>query len=230
MSIETIDFIGVITVALLGSLGHCVGMCGGFVVAYSSAKVDEQWSRVHQLSTHLLYNFGRVTTYIFLGIIFGSIGTIFTISPFSKSILFLIIAIFMILMGISLMGKLNFLNSIEFSIEQNSLFKRYFAKLIHSKSYLSFYLLGVLNGFIPCGFVYFFIASAISTTSPLWGGVVMLVFGISTIPVLLSMGFFISYLKSGNFRDLMIKLASFTIIFYGLYIGFKSFVVLSSLN
>ncbi len=203
-------------------------MCGGFVIAYSSTKIDDKWSKTHQILTHLLYNFGRVSSYIFLGIIFGLIGTIFTISAITKAILFLIISIFMILMGISLMGKLKFLNSIEFSIDKNSFFKKSFTKLIHSKTNLSFYLLGVLNGFIPCGFVYFFLASAIATTSAIYGGVVMLVFGLSTIPILLSMGFFITYLQSGNFRNLMIKLASLTIILYGLYIGFKSILILSN--
>ncbi len=207
--------------AFLGSLGHCIGMCGGFIVAYSSAKIDDKSNRFNQLFSHLLYNFGRVTSYIILGVVFGLIGTIFSLSALTKGVLLIIIAIFMILMGISLMGKLGFLNSIEFSIEKNGLFKKAFSKLIHSKSRFSFYLLGSLNGFIPCGMVYFFIASAIATTSALWGGVVMLIFGLSTIPILLSMGFFVSFLKGGHFRNLMIKLASITIIFYGFYIGFR---------
>lgn len=208
--------------AFLGSLGHCVGMCGGFIIAYSSAKIDDKTDKFNQLFSHLLYNFGRVSSYVILGVVFGLIGNIFTISPLTKGILLLIIAIFMVLMGISLMGKLGFLNSIEFSIEKNTLFKKAFANLIHSKSKLSFYLLGALNGFIPCGMVYFFIASALATTSSIWGGVVMLIFGLSTIPILLSMGFFVSFLKGGHFRNLMIKLASITIIFYGFLMGFRA--------
>ena len=90
--------------AFLGSLGHCIGMCGGFIVAYSSAKVDDKSNRVTQFISHFLYNIGRVTSYVVLGIVFGLIGTIFSLSATAKGILLVIIAIFMLLMGISLMG------------------------------------------------------------------------------------------------------------------------------
>ena len=58
-----IDLIIILTTAFLGSVGHCIGMCGGIVVAYSSTKIDQQTSYLQQTSAHLAYNFGRVTTY-----------------------------------------------------------------------------------------------------------------------------------------------------------------------
>ena len=63
-------------------------MCGGFIVAYSSAKIDDKSNKFNQLFSHLLYNFGRVTSYILLGVVFGLIGTIFSISVITKGILY----------------------------------------------------------------------------------------------------------------------------------------------
>ena len=60
---------------LFGSV-HCIGMCGGIVIAYSSTKVDQQMGYWKQTFAHLSYNFGRVTTYIILGALFGFAGKI----------------------------------------------------------------------------------------------------------------------------------------------------------
>lgn len=52
--------------AFLGSLGHCIGMCGGFVMAYS-AKIDTSNTSLFQFFAHLSYNLGRISSYTFLG-------------------------------------------------------------------------------------------------------------------------------------------------------------------
>ncbi len=65
--------------ALVGvtiGFGHCIGMCGGIVVAYSSTKMDHRSSYIQQTASHLAYNFGRVTTYTILGGIFGFAGQV----------------------------------------------------------------------------------------------------------------------------------------------------------
>ena len=50
---EAIDFLSIATIAFLGSFGHCVGMCGGIVIAYSSTKVEQGWSKTEQSFSHL---------------------------------------------------------------------------------------------------------------------------------------------------------------------------------
>ena len=64
---ETISILTIISIAFLGSFGHCVGMCGGIVIAYSSTKIKAEWSKQVQAIAHLLYSFGRITTYMILG-------------------------------------------------------------------------------------------------------------------------------------------------------------------
>ena len=213
----------IITVAFLGSLGHCVGMCGGFVIAYTTAKVDPSRGKLWGGAAHLAYNLGRITSYMIIGAIFGYLGSIMLISKTLHGSLYIAVGIFMILMGISLSGNLRFLTSIEASLTQFGFFKKAFSKLIHSKSLGSFFLLGMLNGFLPCGLVYFFAASAAATGSPFWGAVVMLVFGLSTVPVMFGLGTVAGFLKSSSFRLLMIKLASIVIVLYGIYLAYKGY-------
>lgn len=66
---ESVSILTIISIAFLGSFGHCIGMCGGIVVAYSSTKVESGWSKTKQSISHILYSFGRITTYVILGFI-----------------------------------------------------------------------------------------------------------------------------------------------------------------
>ena len=198
-------------------------MCGGFVIAYTTAKVDPTKGKLWGGAAHLAYNLGRVTSYMIIGAVFGYLGSIMLISKTLHGSLYLLIGVFMILMGLSLSGNLKFLTSIEANISKLPFFKEAFSRLIHSKSLTSFFLLGMLNGFLPCGLVYFFAASAAATGSPFWGAVVMLIFGLSTIPVMFSLGTVAGFLKSSSFRLLMIKLASIIIVLYGIYLIYKGY-------
>jgi sulfite exporter TauE/SafE len=212
-----IDLIIILTTAFLGSVGHCIGMCGGIVVAYTSSKIDQKSSYAQQTASHLAYNFGRVTTYAILGAMFGYVGSVLAFTPTTKGILFLVTGLLMILAGLSLLGNLKFLNSAEWSVSKYAWYQKSFRALISSKSYLSFYLLGMLNGIIPCGLVYSFAIFAASTATPLGGALVMATFGLATIPALFFLGFLTKFLQKGNLRGTMMKLAALLVIVYGVF-------------
>jgi len=218
-----IDLIIILTTAFLGSVGHCIGMCGGIVVAYSSSKIDQKSSYVQQTASHLAYNFGRVTTYALLGAIFGYVGQVMAFTPTTKGILFVITGILMILAGLSLVGNIKFLNSAEWSVSKYTWYQTSFKKLMSSKSYGSFYLLGMLNGIIPCGLVYSFAIFAASTASPWGGALVMATFGLATIPALFFLGFITKFLQKGNLRGTMMKLAALLVIVYGVFTLYKGY-------
>jgi len=219
-----VSLYAIIGVAFFGSLGHCIGMCGGFVVAYTSAKINPKASVPSQLTAHLAYNIGRITSYALLGVVFGFMGSVIAFSPLVLGYLYFCVGILMVLMGLSLMGKIKFLTSLESSLASHPLVRTLFSKLIHSSSLGSFYGLGMLNGFLPCGLVYFFAVSAVATASWFWGGVVMVIFGLSTVPALLGFGYVIGFLKGGSFRELMIKIAGVMIIGYGIYMSYMGFM------
>jgi len=215
---DSINIISIITIAFLGSLGHCVGMCGGIVIAYTSTKIDDKWTKTKQTISHIFYSFGRIVTYMIIGAFFGYFGEVVAISKTANGILLLLTGILMILVGLSLIGKLKFLTLIEHSVSKSSWYQITFRKLIQSNSVGSFFALGLLNGLLPCGFVYFFAITAISTGSAIGGMLVMLIFGLSTIPALFSLGFFVGIFKQSSLRNLMIKLAAILVVFYGIYV------------
>jgi len=171
----------------------------------------------------LAYNLGRILSYMALGALFGYLGSIVSISPQVRGILFIAIGLFMVLMGISLAGHFRFLTSIEGSLGGATFMRRAFGRLLRSNSLGSFLLLGMLNGLLPCGLVYFFAASAAATGNPVWGAIVMGFFGLATTPVMLSLGMVTGFLKSSSFRLLMVKMAAIVIVLYGLYLAYKGY-------
>jgi len=220
---DSIDLISIITIAFLGSFGHCIGMCGGIVIAYSSAKIDNKSSEIAQAIAHLIYSLGRITTYMFLGAIFGAIGGVISFSGGAIATLTIIAGVFMVLAGLSLVGKLKFLTKLEHSFSSSSWYREVFRKTIQSKSLASFYILGLLNGLLPCGLVYFFAVTAASTGSAFWGAIVMLIFGLSTVPTLFTLGFFSGIFAKSSFRKTMMSLASIVVIIYGLFTIYRGY-------
>ena len=220
---ETISILSIITIAFLGSFGHCVGMCGGIVIAYSSTKIKSDWTKQVQALAHLLYSFGRISTYMILGALFGLVGGVVTFDNLTSGIFLLLTGFLMVLVGLSLLGKIKFLTILEHTCSKSPLYQNTFKALLGSQSLFSFYLLGMLNGLLPCGFVYVFAITAASTGSAFWGAFVMLIFGLSTIPALFSLGFFVGVFKQSNLRDLFIKLASILVITFGAYIAYLGY-------
>jgi sulfite exporter TauE/SafE len=226
--LETLSILTIITIAILGSFGHCVGMCGGIVVAYSSTKIKSQWNKTTQALAHLLYSFGRVTTYTIIGAVMGFIGSVITFSNLTNAILLLITGFMMILVGFSLLGKIKFLSILEHSCSKSTLYQKTFKKLLGSDSLFSFYLLGSINGLLPCGFVYAFAIIAASTANVFTGAFVMFIFGLSTIPALFSLGFFIGLFKQSEFRNIFVKIAAVLVICFGAYMIYLAYIYLAN--
>jgi sulfite exporter TauE/SafE len=225
---ESADLWTIFLVALLGSIGHCIGMCGGFVVAYSTSKIGPDHSKLFQTFAHSLYSLGRIVSYMFIGALFGYLGSQISFSMTSKGVLFIIVGILMILIGISLSGKLKFLTVIEHSLAQSRIFKKLFKSVIQSKSLASFFYMGILNGLIPCGLVYFFATAAIASGSALMGAVVMLVFGLATVPALFILGMISGFISQMSWRKYILTVAAVIISLYGLYTGFKGVMMIKN--
>ena len=214
---EAIDFLTIISIAFIGSFGHCIGMCGGIVIAYSSTKIETQWDKNHQILAHLFYSLGRVTTYVFFGALFGYIGSVISFSNLANGLLLIIAGAVMLLVGGSLSGKIKFIKNIEHYIQNSTWYHNNFKELLQSDFLGSFYILGLLNGLLPCGLVYFFAITAASTASALDGAIVMLIFGLSTVPAMFSLGFFVGIFRKTAIRNIMVKLATIGVLIYGGY-------------
>ncbi|MGD9486583.1 MAG: sulfite exporter TauE/SafE family protein [Calditrichaceae bacterium] len=216
-----IDLSGAFLIGLLGSFSHCIGMCGGFIMAYSlklpplNLSSGSFRNRLNNLFPHLLYNSGRILTYTFLGEVFGllgsTIGVVLAIRDF-QGILQIFAGVVMLLMGLDLAGILR-----GFSPESFPGFG-YFRKLV---DYLlnrldrkNVFVLGIVLGFIPCGLVYSVGAAAAATGSVWKGALVMMVFGIGTMPALILIGL-TANLFSAKLKHRMFRLAALIVVLLG---------------
>lgn len=214
---ENVDVLYIMGIAFLGSFGHCIGMCGGIVIAYSGTKIEQKWGKTKQAISHLFYSFGRIVTYMTLGAMFGYIGGVASFNNTANGIMWIVAGVAMILAGLSLLGKIKFLVIIEHSLSKSIWYQQSFKSLLRTQSLLSFFLLGMLNGLLPCGLVYSFAIIATSTGSAFLGALVMLIFGLSTIPALFSLGFFVGIFNQSSFRNIMIRLAAIAVLLYGVF-------------
>ncbi|EEO26275.1 sulfite exporter TauE/SafE family protein [Helicobacter winghamensis] len=214
---QHLDLIGLFMIAFLGGFGHCIGMCGGIVLAYSGKLTDNTITHKGQLiAYHMLYSFGRITTYVILGAIVGALGSMFGVNGTLRGALFVFAGIAMVLAGLSLFGKISFLTRLEYSIQNSKWYQSKFQQALSLKSPLSLYLLGSLNGLLPCGFVYAFLFSAAGFASIPKAMLIMLVFGLGTLPSLFLFGLLANTaFYKPKFRKVLMNLAALAIIVFG---------------
>lgn len=180
-------------IGLLGSF-HCIGMCGPIALALP---VSSSF-RYKFYSGRLLYNIGRALTYGIFGLIFGLLGSRINLFGLQKwaSILTGIVILISVFLPSSAKKRL-----IETSIFSSIAVKLkiYFGKLFKQTSLISLFLIGLLNGFLPCGFVYVGLGGALSTGSAISGMLFMIMFGLGTLPLM-----FITSI-AGNFVNLSVR-------------------------
>lgn len=230
MLIENADIISLFVIALGASFSHCYGMCGGIVLAYSQGL---QGNFGRKMLGHLLYNLGRITTYTLIGVACAYLGAKFSVNNATRGGIFIIVGFLMILFGIGYLWKPKILFFLEPNIGNFGLFKKLFGFIIKRKSIIAVYFLGILNGAIPCGIVYFFAMNAAVMASNLRGvamiakgAEIMLIFGIATMIPMLLLGAFSSILTLTKFKGVIMKISAFLIVLFGIYTIIKGFGIL----
>lgn len=168
-------------IGLLGSF-HCIGMCGPITLALPGAGM-KGWTFV---VGRLLYNSGRILTYVFIGTIFGLLGSRIAIYGLQQTLSITLGAI--VILSVVLPRKIRQLIIGVLGI--SNLFQKLksaFGSQFRSKNKSSLLIIGLLNGFLPCGFVYIGVtgAAAVSGSGFYYGSLFMLMFGLGTLPVML---------------------------------------------
>lgn len=198
---------------LLTSL-HCVSMCGGICIAQGvTSKNGSLW-----------YNIGRIVSYTLIGAIVGGIGSVLTVSLGVQSIITIAAGIFMILMSLQLLGLVKVWTYIS----------KIFPKINIGKiKGGSPFIVGLLNGFMPCGPLQAMQLYALATGSILEGGLVMFLFALGTSPLMYSLGFITRKLSKKNlnkaykFSGVLVLVLGFIMINRGLLLDGKSIVAQS---
>ncbi len=187
-----IDIVGAFLIGLAGGFGHCIGMCGGFVLTYT-LKINENDFIPHpnwrqRLSPHLLYSAGRIMSYMIIGNILGLLGTIIdaALTLRLQGVLEIVAGLFMVLMGMDLAGWIP--NMKPNAFPGFNPFKRLVASMFAKVKRNNIIGLGFVLGFIPCGLVYAAGAEAVASGSVIGGMLVMLAFGLGTVPAMVTAG------------------------------------------
>ncbi|MBC7400840.1 MAG: sulfite exporter TauE/SafE family protein [Mucilaginibacter sp.] len=163
-------------IGLFGSV-HCIGMCGP--LAFAIPTFHTRWWLI--VADKLLYNIGRVITYSFLGLLIGFIGKQLWLLGLQQGVSILT-GILIIIAAITRLLKVRVANNKALSVLVTPINKLLNYALRHKAGH---FIVGLLNGFLPCGFVYIALIGAVNTPSPLTAAQFMLFFGLGTFPLML---------------------------------------------
>lgn len=192
---QTATLLSLAAVGFLGG-GHCAGMCGGLSSAFALQLPPHlpRWRLI------LLTNIGRIGSYVLIGMLLGGLGQFGISLDHTRSLqtgLFAAANVLLLLLGLYLAG----LNHAAVHIEHlgrpvwrrlNPLLNR----LLPIKSHAGCLAVGILWGWLPCGLVYSASLYALGSGHLIDGGLLMLAFGLGTLPNLLLMGWFAGQLRS----------------------------------
>ncbi len=172
---------------------HCVAMCGGINLTQCIPQTVKtaSGSRFASLRPSFLYNLGRVISYTAVGGIVGALGSVISFSDGMRGIVQVIAGIFMVIMGVNMLGIFPGLRKL------NPRMPKFIAHKISVQkagSNSPLYV-GLLNGLMPCGPLQAMQIYALSTSSPIKGALSMLIFSLGTVPLMFALGALTSVLS-----------------------------------
>lgn len=187
-------FLTAFLTGLFGSF-HCAGMCGPVAFALPGSKEKG----VSFYFGRFLYNLGRMLSYALLGFISGSFGLGLKLAGIQQGL--------SISVGVIIIATLIYQKWLQrgggFSIF-SLLSSQFIQKLFRSKSLFSLGLIGMLNGLLPCGFVYMAILGASVTQNSWDGAIFMALFGLGTFPMMFGVSIIGQFLSQKT-RSTLVK-------------------------
>lgn len=197
---------------VLGS-AHCIGMCGGIAATMSLGTRSVGGALLRQGC----WSLGRTMTYVFLGVIVSAIGAKFLRSQgnavWLQAMFAIVAGLLLVIQGLRAAGWLKW--RVHRHISGPCVTHSVFSQFFKGGSSVSVFIAGLFTGFLPCGLVYSFLALAASSGSVVKGSLIMLSFGLGTIPVMLITGAGLSVVTIGIRRNLL-RIAGISVLVTGL--------------
>ncbi len=189
--------LGAAFLAGLAGGAHCAAMCGGLVGIASGARAREL-SRLAWWRRALAYNAGRIVSYVLAGAITGALGAAGLVlrgTPPVQHILLAVMSATLIVLGAYVAGFAPLVRTIESAgavlwrrVEPHS------RRFLPADSAPRAFGLGMVWGWLPCGMVYAALVASLATADPRHGALLMLAFGLGTLPNLLAIGASFGYI------------------------------------
>lgn len=225
---------GLFLTGLIGSLSHCGGMCGPFVLSQVAARMEaiplERMTEMRRLAGAALlpYHLGRATTYAMLGAAAaGFAGILGGASGFRWLAAGLLILAVLVLLSLAAPGLKALLGEGSGESFWSARIGRWARPLFASPFGVRGWLLGVALGFIPCGLLYAALAAAASGGNPIAGAAGMLAFAAGTAPMLMAVGW-VGQAAVTHWRAPLLRLAPVLLVLNAGVLGFMAWQLLAS--
>lgn len=193
-----VELFAALTLGFLGSL-HCIGMCGPLALAVPSSAQ----SRSGFVFERIIFNSGRIVTYTFMGIFIGMIGNKLLLANIQQNISIVLgMAILLsVILPLSLKSRFQKFSPLTTAY---TFVKKQFGTMLKKKGSVALFILGMLNGLLPCGLVYTALIGAAAVADFLRSGLFMMLFGLGTLPALVAVAF-AGKVVSVKFRSVITK-------------------------
>ena len=202
---------------------HCIAMCGGFVVSYTTKNAIKGYKGYSQ---HLVYGSSKVLSYAFIGGIFGLIGGVIAFSVGLRGWIAIFAGVFMVFYALSMFG-FKFFRKFQFN-------PRFLTKVATSASkeaqgpYKAPFITGILSGlFIACGPLQAMYLYAMGTGNFFLGASGLAAFGLGTLPVIIGFGSFTTAISHKATKRIL-KLSAILVLILGLIMLNRGLTVLGS--
>ncbi len=206
-----------VVIGLLTSI-HCVAMCGGINLSQSTKGVargigDAGGERAvpvrRRLLPAVLYNGGRLVSYTAVGGAVGALGSVVSFSGHAQAAIIIAAGIFMIVMGVNMLNVFPWLRKLTPRLP-----KALSGKLANAVRGKGPFLVGLLNGFMPCGPLQSMQLYALATGSFIAGAASMFLFALGTVPLMFAFGA-VSTLFTRRWSVRMMKISAILVLFLG---------------
>ena len=181
-NIETTLNTGMLFVIGLLTSVHCIAMCGGINLTQSTLAAK---GNAGIAGANLAYNAGRVISYTLIGGVLGGIGSVLSFNELLRGVITVAVGVIMIIMALSMLGVFRPLRKLPLHLPSGL-----YLKAARGSSGKSSFIIGLLNGLMPCGPLQSMQIYALSTGSILRGAMSMMFFSLGTVPLMLGLGLF----------------------------------------
>lgn len=206
----------VFVLGLVAAFSTCLAVTGGLLlgVGVQYNQRHPSLTRYNKFRPTLLFNVGRLIGYTVFGGLIGAFGSLFTLSPRANGIVTVLASVVMILLGVQLLHLFPRLR--RFQLKTPKFISHWIHDIADRHPRSAPFLVGAGTFFLPCGFTQALQLYVLSQGEVMRGALIMFMFALGTLPVLLSLGVFVSFAK-GVFQRYLIKVTGVLIILLGVW-------------